>query len=335
MTRTLLTFLLLTAVTPHAFGQLTLPSGKATLPGADSPILTTTTVDILQVQQLVPPTPSQSVLPAGITTNQFAFVGRRPTTLQACRFVGGVLCLDPGPNSDWSNGWMVCDPERFDPILQGVTLRKQEPLVRKCPDYYPGVDFIQTGNSGIRTFWALKYTPCGTTFTLDVQYACVTKTFPRRIAEVRVNRYVFRVVVRPETLRFVVEALHCQTMGLCEVPCITDEGLFRLLLNQADAMASAARRALTGSQSGIREVNDALDTLEATIVRYSLFDDTVWRFDPVQGFQPCAIFGGVVPGSRTIERYGFGIVDTPQSPCVCKLVADISCLKEELIGTDP
>lgn len=333
--RKLWAVLVAAGITSTAFGQISIPSGKQELPGAAAPIVTTRTIDILQVQQLVPPTADQSLLPTGITANQFCFIGGRPGSMPACRFVGGVLCLDPGPEGDWNNGWLTCDPAHFDSVLQSATLRKEEPLVPKCPDYYPGVDFTQTGNSGIRTFWSLKYTPCKTTFTLDLLYACVTRTVPRRLAEVRLNRFIFRVVVRPETLRYVIEALHCQPLGLCEVPCITDEGLFRLLLVQSDTIARTAREAQTGSQSGIRAVNEALDLLEATLVRYTLFTETTWRIDPATGFQPCALFGGNVPGNRTISRYGFGIVDTPQSPCTCNLVADIVCLKDELIGADP
>jgi hypothetical protein len=254
----------------------------------------------------------------------------------ACRFVGGVLCIDPGPNSDFASFLTDC-PVGTTPVLQGAKLRKVEPRVPKCPDIYPGIDFTQTGNvPGIRTFWALKYTPCNTTFSLDLEVGCVTNTFPRHIVQVRVNRFTFRVVVRPETLRWVVEALHCQPLGVCEVPCIADEGLFALLLTQSENIEKFAHGTKLGSQSDLRSLNDAFDIMESTIVRYALFTDAAWGIDDKTGnLIPCRLFNGEIPGNKTIDRYTYGIIDTFENPCACKLIADIVCLKADLIGTDP
>jgi hypothetical protein len=378
--------LAMAVITSSAFSQVTVPvGGKRKLP--DVPNIADFrqefNFEILQVQQCVEPTadvasllndpkdPGGTVndvlpLPSGLTPNNWCLRGNNAGGLipdlafPACRFVGGVLCLDPGPNSDFASlatGCPTFEGQPTDVVIQGIKLRKVEPRFPKCPDIYPGIDFTQTGVSGIRTFWALKYTPCNTVFTLDLEYGCVSRTFPRRIVQVRTNRYNFKVVARPETLRWVLEALHCQPLGTCEVPCITDEGLFARLLLQSDTIAEKATAAKLGGSASILALNDALDTMEATVVRYAFFTQATWAFSEKTGaLMPCAIFErldsspttntgtigggaatvpGFIPGNKTIDQFGFGIVDTFEHPCVCKLLSDIVCIKADLIGTDP
>jgi hypothetical protein len=352
MKKQVMAVLALLTLASSAFGQISLPGAKRKLPDVPDIIRKERVINILQVMPCDPVaalgSDGKPLMPAGITDTSFCLTGPSfdakgaeisPVTsnlnFPACRFVGSVLCLDPGPNGDFASFLTDC-PAGTTPVIQGAKLRKVEPRVPKCPDIYPGVDWTQTGNTGIRTFWALKYTPCNTTFTLDLEIGCVSNTFPRHVVQVRVNRFTFRVVVRPETLRWVVEALHCQPLGVCEIPCITDEGLFQVLLNQADDVEKFAQGTKLGSQSDLRSLNDALDRMESTIVKYALFTDAVWGIDNKTGaLIPCDLFGGAVPGNKTIGTYGFGIVDTFEHPCACKLIADIVCLKADLIGTDP
>jgi hypothetical protein len=350
--------LAMAAVTSSALAQVSLPNTKnRVLPDVPDIIRTERTINILQVMQWVPATAADAgkggvvALPSGITNTGFCLGGPLAgttgtvvelTDFPACRFVGGVLCLDPGPNGNFESFLSDC-PAGLTPVIQGVKLRKVEPRIPKCPDTYPGVDFTQTGVSGIRTFWALKYTPCDTTFTLDLEIGCVGRDAlgRERVQQVRVNRFIFKVVVRPETFRWVVEALHCQPLGLCEIPCITDEGLFARLLSQADLIRTQGLGALAGNQADIRALNETLDRTEQLIVQYCLFTFTAWDVNDKTGaIIPCAIFEakggpGFIPGNRTIEKFGFGIVDTLEHPCCCKLIADIYCLKGDIIGRDP
>jgi hypothetical protein len=154
------------------------------------------------------------------------------------------------------------------------------------------------------------------------------------VQEVRVNRFRFRVVIVPETLSWVVHALHNEPLGVCEVPCITDEGLFQLLLDQA----ATINREFQAGASRIRNLNTALDAMEATIVANCFFTLSAWQVSgtaPNLVVNPCAIFGGTLPGNFTRITNGFGIVDTLENPCCCKLIADLFCLKLQLIGNDP
>jgi len=267
--------------------------------------------------------------PAGLTWIGCCIAGdpagdiRMDTGKAACRFVGNVLCLDPGPNGDFAS-FALGGPAGTDPVVQGIKLIKTEPLVGKCPDTFPGGTFVQTGNTGIRTFFPLKFTPCNTVFTLEVEFGSVSRSVPRVVTDVRVNRFNYKVVVRPETLAWVVEALHCEPLGVCEVPCITDEDLFHTLVTQANAVASAV--------GDVQALNTALDTFEATVVKNCTFQQQVFSVDDKGNLQPCAIFAGQLPSNSTVGAFGFGIVDTIENPCCCKLIADVVCLKANLIG---
>jgi hypothetical protein len=199
--------------------------------------------------------------------------------------------------------------------------------VGKCPDTFPGGTFVQTGNTGIRTFFPLKFTPCDTVFTLEVEFGSVDSSVPRNIVDVRVNRFNYKVVVRPETLSWVVEALHCEPLGVCEVPCITDEDLFQTLVTQANAVASAV--------GDLQALNNALDTFEATVVRNCAFRFQMFDGDERGKLLPCAIFGERLPSNSTVGEFGFGLVDTLENPCCCKLIDDVAALKRDLIGAGP
>jgi hypothetical protein len=235
---------------------------------------------------------------------------------------------------------------------------------------YPGHDFVLTPRStGLRTWFPLKHTPPGTEYTLSLEVALVRPqgTATRQVPiEVRIRNYHIRVTVTPETLAWVVHALHNEPLGVCEVPCITDEGLFELLLRQADTIrvhgvpvAAALRRVAEARESGsaaalrtalaalselrdtVRALNTALDVMEATIAAHTLFMVSVWRAERDAGgvltrVVPCALFpDNGLWGNFTVAAFGWGIVDTLENPCACKLIADLAYLKEQLIGADP
>jgi hypothetical protein len=351
--------LALAVMTSSAFAQVTLPTNKrGDLPDVPDIIKFERTIEVLQVTPVSPAAGmgKTSILPSGITDVGFCLAGPSGAgsatpelNFPACRFMGSVLCIDPGPNGDFASFLTDC-PKGTTPVLQGVKLRKIEPLVAKCPDVFPGVDFTQTGVTGIRTWWPIKFTPCDTIFRLDLEIGCVgpvSKGSNRTgVVEVHLNRFNFKVTVRPETLRWVIEALHCEPLGVCEVPCITDEALFARLLSQADLIAADAAKAFGVSgkpatdQNALRSLNDDLDRTESLLVKFCFFTLTSFGIDEKTGaLAPCILFDskvpGFVPGNKTIADFGFGIVDTVENPCCCKLIGDIACLKRNLIGIDP
>jgi hypothetical protein len=307
---------------------LALPPARAQAPV--NPTTVTKEFRILQAMPCIPSRPDTPMFvqfPSGIQPTEQRIVGSGGGVIQggtpACRFIGNIFALDPGADgrfTSFTGGGLA----GTDPVVQGIKLIKVVPRVPKCPDLWPGVTYIQTGLTGIRTFFPLKFTPCDTTFTLEVEFASVDKTVPRNPGQVNLNRFVFRVVVLPQTLEWVVEALHCQPLGICEVPCITDEDLYQVLLTQSRAIAAAA--------GNVQATNTAIDAMEATVVRNCLFQLRVFSFDDKGSLNPCAIFNNQLPSNKTIGPFGFGIVETVEHPCCCKLIADLACLKRDAVG---
>jgi hypothetical protein len=299
---------------------------------------TTTTYPTVNILQTIPVEPLSDGLPAGVTGTRRCFVGSADGAVggddQTIHYVGNVLCIDPGPSGTFDS-WASNCPEGSEAVIQGVKLIKTVPTIPKCPDIYPGGVFVQTPMStGIRTWWPLKHTPCETTFRLEIEFGCVgpDPNGIRRILEVRRNVYTFKVVVTPDTLSWVVDALHNQPLGVCEVPCITDEALFATLYAQAEAIGTAA----AGLPGSVLTLNRAIDTMEATVVNRCLFVLSAWQIGDDGAVVPCALFPDGGPwGNFTVGDFGFGIVDTLENPCCCKLVSDLYWLKLHLIGNDP
>jgi hypothetical protein len=90
-----------------------------------------------------------------------------------------------------------------------------------------------------------------------------------------------------------------------------------------------------------RDLNQALDIMEATFVARAGFFQATWQLErnamgALTRVAPCALFPGGGPwGNFTITDFGWGLVDTLENPCACKLIADLVYLKQRLIGTDP
>jgi hypothetical protein len=307
--------------------------------GATSP---TTGISVTrQILQAIPVSATTLGIPpsSGFTTFTRCVVGTSngvaDGSFEHIRFVGNILCIDPGPNGDFASFALNC-PSGTTPVIQGVKLIKTVPAVAKCPDVYPGATFVQTpATTGIRTWWMLKHSPPGTNFRLEVEVSCVGPdpgTGRQVVRAVLLNVFQFRVTITPDTLSWVVHALHNEPLGLCEIPCITDEALFQLLIDQSNTIRNEANAGFPR----IRQLNTALDVMEATIVRRCLFLLGTWQVDANGRVLPCAnINGGVPPSNFTVGSLGFGIVDTLENPCCCKLIADLAFLKLTLIGNDP
>jgi hypothetical protein len=264
-------------------------------------------------------------LPPGITWTGCCITGDPRSDIRhtdlACRFVGAVFCIDPGADGKFTS-FALGGPAGTDTVVRAVRLIRTIPLVERARQLWPGGRFVQSGEANIRTFFPLKFTPCDTLFTLEVEFDAVSRDASRRVVDVRLNRFNYRVSVRPETLEWVIDALHCDPLGLCEVPCISDEDAYQTLIRQSRELAAAG----TNTTAALA----ALDALDATIMRYCLFGREVFQVDDQGNLLPCAIFAGRLPGNRTFDAFGFGIVDTVENPCCSKLISDIDCLRRQI-----
>lgn len=299
------------------------------------PTITTRTLRVLQT---IPVTPTNAGLPAGITDTATC-LGPGATSFVPIRFVGNILCLDPGTSGDF-RAWAVDCPAGTTPVVQGVKLIKTVPRSPKCPDVYPGGTWTMTPvTTGIRTWWPLKYTPAGTTFQLRIEYACLRPAAGGRtqvVSPIREAVYNFSVVVTADTLSWLIHALHNQPLGVTELPCITDESVFALLLTQADAVRTAA----AGLPGTTLALNTAIDRIESTIIARCLFLISVAQVTRdaagnITAVLPNTLFPNGGPwGNFTVTDFGWGIVDTLEHPCCCKLITDLYWLKNVLIGNN-
>src|SRR5262249_11879652 len=89
---------------------------------------------------------------------------------------------------------------------------------------------------GIRTWWALIFTPPGTKFTLDLTVRCVRTGGPKSLASVdlHIDRWVWEVVVTFDSLRALIDVLHSSSIGTTEIPCIASEYFYDALLGGVD-----------------------------------------------------------------------------------------------------
>jgi len=216
------------------------------------------------------------------------------------------------------NGFAAMPAGSFgSPFVQSCRLTKNIPLQPKCPGVYPGASFTQFG-SGIRTWWALIFSPPGTEFILRVTTRCLGQPGTRFFGQtsVHIDEYHFKVVVTVESLLAVIDVLHTFALGTSEIPCIAAEDVYL-------ALRLAVARIFC--QSGQLQ-QDRLFVAEALVIAFCAFGDC---FDQDVFFGP-----GVFPPSNDVSLAGAfgptGIIDTFENPCCCKLLVDLDNLGSAL-----
>jgi hypothetical protein len=224
------------------------------------------------------------------------------------RAVSGILslCTVPSPTMPDQRildalAFATCPPGQRRPIVDFVLLAKEVPGSAACPDPYSAATFLQFGEPFIRTWWALDFTQPGTRFTLDVTVRCLNKAGEE---VTHIDRWVWQVVVTPESFQRVIDLLHSKALGTLEIPCIVSETTFRLLQQRAGEIRTAIE---AGDSETARA---AILSTEALLVASCLFLESL---PPTPEPPP-----------------GFGIIDTPDYPCCCKLIVDLEALEAQL-----
>jgi hypothetical protein len=300
----------------------------------------------------------------------------------AVSVIPGVLCLDT--NADTltlnTNAFAICDGTKgeFQPFVQSFRLIKKVPGSNKVPMCYgdpsptapasekPAV-YYQFGSAGVRTWWTLKYTQPGTTFTLELTVRCLMPIpgSPTRTKPVlHIDRWTWKVVVTPDIFPLVLQMLASSPLSVLEFPCIADEGV----LAQLVALSVALQQAVNNDEDTMVK-QDAFMELEGYIMNQCLMADWFSPKFPDIGFvrsdgksfppskipgnhpttdpstftdvcvsgEASSLYGNWTPfaGSSSDDEhldgcFDGGIVDTYEDPCCCKLLADV-----EYIGNDP
>jgi hypothetical protein len=242
-----------------------------------------------------------------------SFTGTTQGTLNASA-VSAVLCFDSivvdGVPVLNVNAFASCPSGQFAPFVQSYRLVKDVPGSGKCPLTYAPRTFVQFG-SGIRTWWALRYTQPGTTFTLELTVRCKD---PRKRGQpsIHIDRWTWRVTATLDSLPLVIQVFHTSAIGTLEIPCIAGEDTYQAL--QAGVTRLKNARGQSAQQ-------DALFDLEALLIACGAFGEVL---------TPEGWFPSFPPGNSAVlgENGYTGIFETLENPCVCKLLADL-----EFIGT--
>lgn len=287
----------------------------------------------------------------------------------AVSVIPGVLCLDT--NADTltlnTNAFAICDGTKGEtqPFVQSFRLIKKVPGSNKVPMCYgdpsptapasekPAI-YYQFGSAGVRTWWTLKYTQPGTTFTLEFTVRCLVPIpgSPTRTKPVlHIDRWTWKVVVSPDIFPLVIQMLASTPLSVLEFPCIADEGVLTELVSRAVALEQAVN-----DEASLPDQQEAFFALEAYIMDQCLMAD--WfapkfqdglnlraddahpelAFDvaKIPGNHPTtdpgtygAAVGNWSPFPDATDAPDGGIVDTYEDPCCCKLIADV-----EFIGVN-
>ena len=297
------------------------------------------------------PVDDETLNPDGISPNQ-CFRGSQQM-YENVRVVPGILCLDTNDKFQINiAAFATCNEyEVGEPYVQSFRLIKRVPGSYKAPCYgdpeNPPI-YYQFGAKGVRTWWALKYTQPGTTFTLEVTVRC-QKIGPRGRLQptLHIDRWTWVVGVTPESFPLVIDMLHSTPLSVLEIPCIVDEGVYAEL----KALALELRDAIADEETSLYEKQMALMELEGYIIQQCVY--TEWLFpsylepDNPMGFNPAKIpgnfpttapstYGGSGTGNWSPygdEEYGDGpdggIIESFEDPCCCKLMGDVEYIGEK------
>jgi hypothetical protein len=246
--------------------------------------------------------------------------------------VPGVLCLATDPITKLLNVNAFVYPACCtNLVMQIVSLTKDAPGSRKCPETYRPVRHVQSGLQQIRTWWPLMYTLPGTKFTLTIKGRCLEGL---RAGEMFTDTWCWTVVANPETFRLLIDWFHTSEIGLLEIPCIVGEDAYRELLRCADELAAAVQAFRADPNNGaLREAaQNVIFGCESFLMMNTFFSDFVdlsFPFDylgnPDDDFPngPPPNLSQPSSASFPTESGFIGILDTLENPCACKLISDL------------
>jgi hypothetical protein len=276
---------------------------------------------------------------SGISADACFLNGTTQAPAPAADAVPGLLCLAKGVGNLLNNPFAECAQGETFPRVQGVSMSKIIPGSFKCDAFgMPKVDpttgatspaqtlFLDANH--LRTWWTLKFTQPGTKFVLDVVVVC---TGAQGQPTFHIDRWVWIVVADVRTFPLVVDLLHQDAVGTFEIPCILGEDVVSTIRSQFANFAAAVG---SGNQNAI--FNNMID-LEAFIAMNCLLMEVAVP----EAIYPAAGSAGKAPtyqppGNQavldTIFGSGrpFGILDTTENPCCCKLLADLEFMGQQL-----
>ena len=284
---------------------------------------------------------------SGISPDNCFLNGATQTPNSAATAVPGILCfaknLNTTPARINANAFATCNANERFRAVQAVNLTKTIPGSFKCDAFgMPRVDpntgattpaqtLFQDANH-LRTWWTLRFTQPGTKFVLDVVTLC-DQLGPGGVSRgtlFHIDRWVWIVVADVRTFPVVVDLLHQDAVGTFEIPCILAEDVVSNIRSLFGSFQTAV------GQNNRNGIFNGLIDLEAYIALNCLLTEVavpelIFPGAPSQTgptYQP--------PGNQakldTVFGTGrpFGILDTTENPCCCKLLADLEFMGQQL-----
>ena len=240
----------------------------------------------------------------------------QPHVQDAIGSVPGVLSIIPGES--WSNYVKAAQTTGVLYYIKNVYLTKQVPPLGQCQHRFAVKNITQRGSDGIRLWWPLMFEPTGvmlsdgtfsnTTWTLTVYYGTYSlwQDDPSNPpSTIHTEIWSWSMDADLASLKNLLVLFHELPFGMCEIPLISDEEVYRTLLGYAEeAMAKATTDPLG---AGI-----AIQNLEAEI--WDNIADSCMLNTPDPGGDP---------------PY-FGVVETECYPVACKLTNDAEYVAQKL-----
>ena len=238
--------------------------------------------------------------------------------------VPGVLSIVPGvkwanfvgaANANSDGGlWDINGNGEGDYTIKNVVLKKQTPSFIQCDQVYASKTVLQQGTINIRTWWPLMYEAPGTTWTLTVLYGTpqAGQSFPYADYDddgtsginppsvVHTEVWTWQVDVTFESLENLINLFHEIPFGMDEVPLISDEVVYSVLLDKLEGVEELL---LAGYQA---EASLLLGDFELEV------SDACITSSPAS---PWAVKAGYL-----------GIAQTSENPACCKLLVDVEYL---------
>lgn len=248
------------------------------------------------------------VYPGNSLGENTPFAGNGTATEDAISAVPGVLWIIPGNN--WEN-YKQATLLGIESIGKNTILIKEFGGLSQCRELFPPIKLYQHGTPNIRLWWPLMYEAPGTTWTLKVQYgtkSAVQLPGEASLRYVHEDEWKWIVDTDIEHMKLYLKLLRETAFGLSEVPLISNEALYRQLLERLDEIQGYINGGdLNSADSAL--VDFEMDVAEACIAS--------------PPFQP------EVSGPRT------GIANTIENPACCKLLLDAEYVGRKLGVYEP
>ena len=236
--------------------------------------------------------------PGDSNGTNLAFLGKNGLGDDVITAGPGILAIIPG--EDWSNYGSIEQVAETgaDYAIKSVRLRKLIPEFLQCSWVYNDLpDVLQRGTDNIRLWWPLMYEAPGTTWILEIVWLVPGELFLYN------ETWVWKAHATLDSIKSLMRLFHELPWSTCEVPLISDECLFPLLLAKVDEIQAA----WPGDQIGAL---NALLEFENMVI-----DNCITSCPPTP--MPCDEFGRL------------GITNTDENPACCKLLVDA-----EFVGFD-